>query len=251
MEDIVSLQKTLYASRNPVRRWLHTSRRDAVLEAVRTAPVPGQGRALEVGPGSGVYLPALCEQFAAVTAIDVEPAHIAALQGLSAAHANLELRVTDLCTTAWSKKFDLVLCSEVIEHVKDPTSFMAGLAAAVADDGILILSTPQPWSFVELTASIALSPLVIWLPKLIYREPVLPTGHISVQSRKKIVGLLEANRLTILRSQYLGLYMPVLSEFGGTFAVNTLKGLERTVQRVGPRGILWTQLHVARKLRPV
>lgn len=249
MDDIVSLQKTLYASRNPVRRWLHTSRRDAVLEAVRTAPILGRRRALEVGPGSGVYLPALCEQFVSVTAIDVEPAHINALRGLAGSHANLELKVTDLCKTEWKEKFDLVLCSEVIEHVEDPPSFVTGLAAAVADDGILVLSTPQPWSFMELTASIALSPMVIWLPKLIYREPVLPTGHISVQSRKAIGGLLEANGLSILQSQYLGLYMPVLSEFGGAFAVNALKGLERTVQRLGPTGILWTQLHVARKQR--
>jgi SAM-dependent methyltransferase len=249
MDDIVSLQKTLYESKNPVRRWLHTSRRDAVLEAVRTAPVPGKRRALEVGPGSGVYLPALCRQFAAVTAIDVEPAHINALRGLPAAHPNLELRVTDLCMTEWKERFDLVLCSEVIEHVEDPPSFMTGLANAVADDGILVLSTPQPWSFMELTASIALSPMVIWLPKLIYREPVLPTGHISVRSRKQIGGLLEANGLGILQSQYLGLYMPLLSEFGGSAAVSMLKGLERTVQSIGPTGILWTQLHVAKKRR--
>lgn len=249
MDDIVTLQKTLYTSRNPVRRWLHTSRRDAVLDAVCAAPVPRHERALEVGPGSGVYLPTLCNRFASVTAIDVEPAHISALAELKRSHGNLDLCVTDLCNHEWTAKFDLVLCSEVIEHVPNPGAFMAGLARAVDDGGILVLSTPQPWSLMEVAAAVALSPAVIWLPKLIYREPVLPTGHISVQSRRRIRELLEANGLTTIRSDYLGLYMPVLAEFGGQSAVRILDTLERTIKRVGPIGLLWTQLHVARKQR--
>ncbi len=32
---------------------------------------------------------------------------------------------------------------EVIEHVTDPAAFVAGLAGALADDGLLILSTPN------------------------------------------------------------------------------------------------------------
>lgn len=247
MDDVVSLQKTLYTSRNPVRRWLHTSRRDAVLEAVRAAPVPRCERALEVGPGSGVYLPALCERFASVTAIDVEPAHISALDELKRSHRNLNLLVTDLCKQEWTAKFDLVLCSEVIEHVPDPAAFMAGLARAVDDDGILVLSTPQPWSLMELTANIALSPLLIWLPKLVYREPVLPTGHISVQSCKQVKKLLTGNGFEILHTELFGLYMPLLAEFGGDTAVRVLDSMERTVKRIGPTGALWTQLHIARK----
>ena len=39
--------------------------------------------------------------------------------------------------------FDLVTCLEVIEHVSDPKAFVAGLASALADGGLLILSTPN------------------------------------------------------------------------------------------------------------
>src|SRR4051794_29115688 len=70
MSDIVALQQTLYHSRNPTRRWLHTSRRDAVLSAIKQAPLDRFRRAMEVGPGSGIYLPALCERFEAVVAMD-------------------------------------------------------------------------------------------------------------------------------------------------------------------------------------
>ena len=39
--------------------------------------------------------------------------------------------------------FDLVTSMEVIEHVSDPAAFVRGLVACLADDGIMILSTPN------------------------------------------------------------------------------------------------------------
>ena len=124
---------------------------------------------------------------------------------------------------------------------------MDGLADAVAAGGILVLSTPQPWSLMELTASVALSPPVIGLTRLIYREPVLNTGHISVQSSKQMSRLLQDRDFEILGSAYFGLYVPIVAEFGGKVAIQILKSLERAVQRIGPRGLLWTQMYIARK----
>lgn len=248
MTDLVALQRTLYASRNATRRWLHTSRRDIVIDAIRTAPVPDTARALEVGPGSGVYLSALCSRFSKAVAIDVERTHIAALQQTCEHLTNLELLLDDLCHREWQQQFDLVLCSEVIEHVAKPSEFMIGLANSVRPGGILILSTPQPWSLMELTAAFALSPLGIKLTRLIYREPVLPTGHISVQSSTRITSLLREHYFEILESRYFGLYIPIIAEFGGGVAVSVLSTLEKAVQHYGPRWILWTQLHIARKV---
>lgn len=247
MTDIVSLQGTLYTSRNPTRRWLHTTRRDLVIEAIRTAPVCSSNRALEVGPGSGVYLPSLCERFKSVVAIDIEEAHIAQLRKTADHFPTLKLMVGDLGLQQWPEKFDLVLCSEVIEHVAEPKSFMAGLAKAVQPGGILILSTPQPWSLMELTASIALSPIIIGLTRIIYREPVLPTGHISVMPHYKVTHMLRENGFEVLTSSYFGLYVPLIAEFGGKLGVSILRRLEKSLQRHGPRGVLWTQLHLARK----
>jgi 2-polyprenyl-3-methyl-5-hydroxy-6-metoxy-1,4-benzoquinol methylase len=250
MSDLIALQRTLYSSRNPTRRWLHTSRRDIVIDAIRNAPVPDTARALEVGPGSGVYLSTLCERFNKAVAIDVEPTHIAALQQTFAHLTNLELLIDDLCHRDWQYQFDLVLCSEVIEHVQKPSEFMTGLANSVRPGGILVLSTPQPWSIMELTAAFALSPLGIKLTRLIYREPVLPTGHISVQSSRRITRLLREHQFEILHSHYFGLYVPIIAEFGGGVAVSVLSTVERALQRHGPRWILWTQLHLARKTAP-
>ena len=41
------------------------------------------------------------------------------------------------------RTFDLVLSSEVVEHVPDPVAFVETLAAHVADDGLLLLTTPS------------------------------------------------------------------------------------------------------------
>jgi 2-polyprenyl-3-methyl-5-hydroxy-6-metoxy-1,4-benzoquinol methylase len=248
MTDLVALQRTLYSSRNPTRRWLHTSRRNIIIDTIRRAPVPDIGRALEIGPGSGVYLPALCGRFKNVVAIDVEPTHIAALQQTYEHVSNLELVMDDVRYRKWLQQFDLVLCSEVIEHVAAPREFMIGLANSVRPNGILILSTPQPWSLMELTAAIALSPPTINLTRWIYREPVLPTGHISVQSSARITRLLLEHNFQILESHYFGLYVPLIAEFGGKFSVSILRFIEKLVQRHGPRAVLWTQLHVARKI---
>jgi 2-polyprenyl-3-methyl-5-hydroxy-6-metoxy-1,4-benzoquinol methylase len=41
------------------------------------------------------------------------------------------------------ERFDLVYCSEVVEHVPDPQSFVAAVAAVVAPGGVLMLTTPD------------------------------------------------------------------------------------------------------------
>jgi len=41
------------------------------------------------------------------------------------------------------ERFDLVTSMEVIEHVTDPAAFIAGLTGALAEGGLMVLSTPN------------------------------------------------------------------------------------------------------------
>ena len=117
--DLLELQQTLYTSANPTRRWLHCVRRDWVLERIRQTAV-GDGRALEIGPGSGVYLPFLAEQFESVTATDIEKEFLANVGQLAQSIGGISAVEDDITSSRLpSGHFDLVLCSEVIEHVID------------------------------------------------------------------------------------------------------------------------------------
>jgi 2-polyprenyl-6-hydroxyphenyl methylase/3-demethylubiquinone-9 3-methyltransferase len=105
-------------------------------------PLAGKA-ALDVGCGAGLLCEPLARLGAAVTGIDAAPETIAAARthavqsGLAIAYAAGEL------ATLGEARFDLVTSLEVVEHVTDPAAFVAGLAGALADDGLLILSTPN------------------------------------------------------------------------------------------------------------
>jgi 2-polyprenyl-3-methyl-5-hydroxy-6-metoxy-1,4-benzoquinol methylase len=246
VDGIVDLQKALYESRNPTRRWLHTSRRDRIIELISQAHLCGYERALEVGPGSGVYLPTLCSRFREVTALDIEPRHLRALQPMTMRFSNLHLESGELATVPWEDRFDLVLCSEVLEHTTDPQSFLEALSRVIVPGGLLILSTPQPWSTMELACRIGLSKPMIGLVRMIYQEPVLPTGHISLVSRSRLLRMFLANRLTVLHTETFGFYVPLLAEFAGAAAVGIEEASERFLRSVHITWPMWTQLHIVR-----
>jgi 2-polyprenyl-6-hydroxyphenyl methylase/3-demethylubiquinone-9 3-methyltransferase len=106
------------------------------------SPLAGK-TALDVGCGAGLLCEPLARLGAAVTGIDAAPENIAAARthavqsGLAIAYTAGEL------ATLGEARFDLVTSLEVVEHVADPAAFVHGLAEALADDGLLILSTPN------------------------------------------------------------------------------------------------------------
>ncbi|HEX9789950.1 MAG TPA: class I SAM-dependent methyltransferase [Kiloniellales bacterium] len=247
---LVEHQRTLYTSRNPTRRWLHTSRRDWILSAIRRHAPARRTRAIEIGPGSGVYLPLLLELFDQVTAFDIEAQYLDAAQSLAADHPALRIEHGDVTATAGADAgtYDLVLCSEVVEHIPPAQSAaaFAGFRRLLAEGGVLVLSTPHRWSAIETTARIALSPAMIWLTRLVYREPVLEMGHINLLTRGQVEHALHDAGFEIVERHAGGFYLPVLAELFGEGALKLEQWLESRV-RGGPlHQLLWTQYYVAR-----
>jgi 2-polyprenyl-6-hydroxyphenyl methylase/3-demethylubiquinone-9 3-methyltransferase len=128
---------------NPVRlRYL----RDRVdrhwgLDETALKPLAGR-RAADVGCGAGLLAEPLARLGAAVTGLDAAPENVAAAR----AHAEgqglaIDYRVGG--AEALTERYDLVTSLEVVEHVADPGGFVAALAGAVAEGGLLILSTPN------------------------------------------------------------------------------------------------------------
>jgi len=248
IDEVHELQNVIYASRNPTRKWLHVTRKEHILTAFDWLGDVSNQTAIEVGPGSGLYIAPLCSKFFQVTAVDIEHSHLVALQPLKTQFNNLEIIEQDITEESWSQKYDLVLCSEVVEHVEDTSKFIASLGRMTKTGGTLILSTPQPLSFMELTSKIGLSPLFIGLVRLIYREPVLPTGHISLVSEAALTRELSKNGFAIIKTSKFGLYIPVVAEFGGKSGVRLAKFLENILVKIGVTRPLWTQLHICRKV---
>ncbi|WP_420141568.1 bifunctional 2-polyprenyl-6-hydroxyphenol methylase/3-demethylubiquinol 3-O-methyltransferase UbiG [Sphingomonas sp.] len=129
---------------NPARLAYLRTQVDAAwgLDSRALRPLAGR-RALDVGCGAGLLSEPLARLGAAVTGIDAAPENAAAAR----AHAEgqglaIDYRAGEVATLA-GERFDLVVSMEVIEHVADPAAFIATLAALLAEDGLLILSTPN------------------------------------------------------------------------------------------------------------
>lgn len=247
--DLVFLQWTLYGSRNPTRRWLHGARRAWITDAVRRFAQSG-GRAIEVGPGSGIYIPTLTEEFFEVYVADCERIYLEPIERRYADNTSVHIVQDDITASRLPKEhFDLVLCTEVVEHIADSRAAFLHIARILKPQGILVLSTPQRYSFLELTARIALSKWLIWFTRLVYREPVSEMGHINLMTATTVQAQLAGAGLQVIAHHKCGLYLPGIAEFLGAFGQRLAARLEPLISNSWFDGILWTQFYIAGRFR--
>ena len=128
---------------NPVRLSYLRARIDEHwdLDPADLRPLAGK-RVADVGCGAGLLAEPLARLGGHVIGIDAAPENIATAR----AHAErqgleIDYRVGDVA--ALDAPHDLITAMEVVEHVTDVPAFVAGLAGALAADGLLILSTPN------------------------------------------------------------------------------------------------------------
>ncbi len=116
------------------------------LDECELRPLKGR-KAADVGCGGGLLAEPLARLGALVTAVDAAPETIE----VARAHAlgqGLEIDYRVGGVERLEGRYDLVTSLEVVEHVADVRAFVTGLADALSDDGLLILSTPNrtAWS---------------------------------------------------------------------------------------------------------
>jgi SAM-dependent methyltransferase len=244
--DLLGLLETLYNSRNPTRQWLHCTRRDWISEKIRECARSSPGRAIEIGFGAGVYLPVLAENYREVVGTDLDQAHLDHSRTLSTRYPNLRLMTDDITASALpGASFDLVLCSEVLEHIRDTKEVIAGIRRLLKPGGMLILSTPQRYSVMELACKVAFLPGVINVVRRIYGEAVFETGHINLLTAREVTTMLHDAGFTI-RGQYTsGLYLPIIAEVGGEPGVRFARWMEGRIRDGRFSFALWTQYYVA------
>src|ERR1700677_3747596 len=209
--ELLPLLETLYDSRNPTRRWLHRTRRDWIIGKLRQ--YARGDRALEIGFGAGVYLSALAELFGEVVGTDLEEAHLQHARKIAAKYPNLRLRRDDICNSRVVEgSFSLVLCSEVIEHLPDSPAALTASHRLLEPGGVLILSTPQRHSLLEMSCKVAFLPGVINLVRKIYGEAIFETEHINLLTAAGAVKQLEDGGFTIRERFKSGMYLAAVGE---------------------------------------
>lgn len=129
---------------NPVRLSFIRAEIDAHFGTDKRTLRPLAGRrALDVGCGAGLLAEPLARMGGTVTAVDAAAENIA----VATAHAEaggltIDYRHGDIAEMGLGG-FDLVTSMEVVEHVADKAAFIGALGAALADGGLMILSTPN------------------------------------------------------------------------------------------------------------
>jgi SAM-dependent methyltransferase len=84
-----------------------------------------------------------------------DPSH-GARRGSQELTPRIRPEILDADTLLRGEPFDLVLASEVIEHVADPAAFLAGVVAHMQPDALLVLTTPSARAVATSTSSAVL-----------------------------------------------------------------------------------------------
>jgi SAM-dependent methyltransferase len=134
-------------------QWGYAKRLRFVREAISSA-FPGSEKpalhVLDVGCGNGAYvaLP-LARAGYRVTGLDLHQASIEHAKTLGASSTHAEFICGDVELTP-ENTFDVVILSEVLEHVADPHYLLQKSAARLKQNGLVIVTVPNGWGEFEI-----------------------------------------------------------------------------------------------------
>jgi len=162
---------------------------------------------LEVACGAGGITLPLARLGARIRALDIDAADIAALKSRAQAlqFANLDASVEDAFGFRTDKRFDVVVASEVIEHVLDPDALLANIVRHMAPGGLLIVTTPNgygPWELSNYVRPHHVARRWNWLRRAAGKPPyVAGTGpdHCQHYTRGRLVAMFRRHDLDVHR----------------------------------------------------
>ena len=133
----------------------------AITSALDGLSLPAGARVLEVGCGRGWLSGLVLRRYGAVTACDLSVEPIAKAR---AAFPDVEFETRDVMADPPVGQFDLVVSSEVIEHIEDQAAFADSLVDVTRPGGSILLTTPngflrERW---ERAASFVPQPIENW-----------------------------------------------------------------------------------------
>jgi ubiquinone biosynthesis O-methyltransferase len=153
----------------------------AVAKAIR--PAPGM-RVLDVGCGNGSLTRELVRAGCSVVGIDLSAQGIAvARRAIPEARFEVLAANQAILENLAAEPFDVVVATELIEHLYDPRDFLQGCLAALRPSGQIALSTPYHGYIKNVAVAVA--------GKFDYHvHPWRVGGHIKFFSRRTLSRLL-------------------------------------------------------------
>lgn len=121
--------------------YAYAARRKAVLDLVRRIARPG-ATVLDVAAAQGNFTLTLAEMGYEVTWNDLRE-ELAGYVKLKYERGTVHFAPGNLFTTRFSGQFDLVLATEIIEHVAHPDQFLMRVAALAKPSGYIVMTTPN------------------------------------------------------------------------------------------------------------
>jgi SAM-dependent methyltransferase len=112
---------------------------------------------LDVGCGNGEHLTTpLAERFPAVrfVGIDSDTATVRLAEKVAGQHSVNNIQFFTDAEFESEEKFDMVIASEVIEHVEHPGEFLLFLRSKLKPEGAILLTTPNGYGAFELMTAI-------------------------------------------------------------------------------------------------
>jgi SAM-dependent methyltransferase len=116
-------------------------------------PLARGKRVLDAACGEGYGSAMLAGAAASVLGVDISPETVAHATARYGSHGRVRFQAGD-CTrldNLSSCSFDLIVSFETLEHLHDHERMLDGFARLLADDGVLLISTPDKRTYTDLT----------------------------------------------------------------------------------------------------
>ncbi len=139
----VLVQEHMYLSKNPLVGWVVQFRVSSILEQIR----PGD-RVLDAGCCEGFVALEMSKKVGSrgrVLCVDVDKGYLASARrnAKRAGAKNVDFLQSDLASFRTLRKFDKIVCSEVLEHVARPEKIVSALSNCLKPGGRLIVTIPN------------------------------------------------------------------------------------------------------------
>jgi 2-polyprenyl-3-methyl-5-hydroxy-6-metoxy-1,4-benzoquinol methylase len=134
--------QTTYSDSHPLKFYIEQGAApDLLIAPCYYVPLERNARYLDIGCGLG-FGPDYARRELGIDAIGMDPSALGR-EGRRSLGSHIRNQLLTRTTVVDQPGFDLIVASEVIEHVEDPRQFLSLLSSALSADGVLVLTTPN------------------------------------------------------------------------------------------------------------